>query len=70
MDVLWNACFTAVAVMLGVPLLAAVLGLCGRAALRVIRRQGRPAGVLQLTLPLRDNPPGKLGRLRAGLGLR
>ncbi len=69
MDVLWNACFTAIAVMMGVPLLAAGLGLCGRVLLRVGPRQGR-GGVLQLRLPLRDNPPGKLERLRESLGLR
>ncbi len=68
MDVLWNACFTAVAVMLGVPLLAAGLGLCSRAVLRGPLRQRR-GEVLQLRLPLHENPPGKLARLREGLGL-
>lgn len=67
MDVLWNACLTAVAVMLGVPVLAAILGAGGRLAIRVARR-GR-GGVVQLTLPLRDNPAGKLERLRAGMGI-
>jgi hypothetical protein len=67
MDVLWNACLTAVAVMVGVPVLAALLGLCGRLALRLARRgHGQ---VVQLALPLRDNPAHKLERLRAGMGL-
>lgn len=67
MDVLWSACLTAVAVMAGVPILAALLGLCGRLVLRLARR-GR-GEVVQLTLPLRDNPARKLERLRAGMGI-
>jgi hypothetical protein len=69
MDALWSACLTAVAVMFGVPLLAAVLGLCGRALLRVLRRPRRGGEVLQLTLPLHRNEPRKLSRLRTSLGL-
>lgn len=70
MDVLWNASLTAVAVMLGVPVLAGALGLCGRGLLRLVPGHGRRAEVLQLRLPLRENPPRKLARLRAGLGAR
>lgn len=68
MGALWNACFTAVAVMVGVPLLAAGLGLCARAILRRLPRRRR-GEVVQLRLPLHENPPGKLDRLREGLGL-
>ncbi len=69
MDALWNACLTAVAVMLGVPVLALLLGVLGRALLHAGRRPRRGGEVLQLTLPLQRNPAGKLQRLRAGLGL-
>ncbi len=68
MEVPWSACFTAVAVMLGVPLLAAGLALCGRALVRGAPRRRR-GQTLQLRLPLRENAPGKLERLRAGLGV-
>ncbi len=66
MDTLWNACFAAVAVMMGVPLLAATLGLCTRWVVRFARR--RQAAV-QLSLPLASISPGKLQLLRQGLGV-
>lgn len=68
MDVLWCACLTAIAVMLAIPVLAALAGLAGRTLAGVLRRL-RAGAVVQLRLPLRDNPPRKLERLRAGLGL-
>lgn len=70
MDALWSPCLTAVAVIFGVPLLARLLALGGRALRRAGRRGPRRGGeVVQLALPLHRNEPRKLRRLRAGLGL-
>lgn len=65
MDVVWTACLTAVAVMIAVPALATMASALWQGLVGARRRRR----VVQLRLPLRDNPAEKLSRLRESLGL-
>ncbi len=71
MDDLWYACFTAVAVMMGLPALAVIAGALWRGVAEGGRvRRVRPReSPLRLRMPLRENPARALVRLRESLGL-